>query len=405
MKFRYLDGLRGLAALIVVLDHFAISFFPAATDGTVKVSHGAAEQAVRITPLHLLVSGNFSVCIFFVLSGIVLSAKFFRTGDRDVVLASAAKRYLRLMIPVLASVLLVDIVLRLHGFANSSAASQTGSDWLARLWPIDASLPAALYHGTIGVFVDGVSSYNTVLWTMQTELIGSFLVFGILLGFGRWRHRSLAYAALGLLLSQTYFITFVAGVVLCDLYMNRSAVWHLMERGWWAPLAAFSLYLGSSPVGTLAGTPFRHLESVLPDVTVATHIVGAIGLVAAVMGSRVLQRVLALRPLRYLGRVSFSLYLTHLLILGTVSSYLFTIVAPRLGYRNGFVLVAIISGGLIWGIAHVFTRFIDEPAMRLSAFSYRRYIRPMVARLGRRDHSIPRNGGFSFTKQHNGRIL
>src|SRR4051794_16656837 len=106
MKFRYLDGLRGLAALIVVIDHLAISFFQAATDGSITRYHAqTAEKLVFATPLHLLVSGNFSVCIFFVLSGFVLSAKFFRTHERSVAVASAWKRYLRLELPILGSVM------------------------------------------------------------------------------------------------------------------------------------------------------------------------------------------------------------------------------------------------------------------------------------------------------------
>lgn len=42
----------------------------------------------------------------FVLSGFVLTFKFFKTGDSDIIKASAAKKYVRLVIPVLFSMLL-----------------------------------------------------------------------------------------------------------------------------------------------------------------------------------------------------------------------------------------------------------------------------------------------------------
>jgi len=379
MKFRYLDGLRGLAALIVVIDHFAIAFFPAATDGNVHVTHGALEGLVQRTPLHVLVSGNFSVCIFFVLSGIVLSTKFFRTGDKKVVIASASKRYTRLMLPVLASVLISLVLLLTNAYYNVQASAQSGSQWLGSFWQFQPSVHNAIYHATIGVFIHGSSSYNTVLWTMKTELLGSFLVFLILLAVGKWRYRAIAYIVLGLLLIKTYYITFVLGVALCDYYHHGGpALAKVMRRGWWLPLAALSLYLGSCPVGTLKGTLFQYADGWLPadmSLQIFVHILGAIGLVAAVLYAPILQRLLTKKPTLYLGKISFSLYLTHFLILGSLGSYLFARLAPAVGYRIGFILMIIPVGLVIWLVAHVFTALVDEPAIRLSGRLYTAYFR------------------------------
>ncbi len=377
MKFRYLDGLRGLAALIVVIDHFAISFFPAATDGSVHTTHRALEGVVQRTPLHLFVSGNFAVCIFFVLSGVVLSAKFFRTGDKQVVVASASKRYARLMLPVLASVLLSFFLLLVNAYHNVQASLQSGSQWLGGFWQFHPSTRDALYHATIGVFVSGHSDYNTVLWTMKTELLGSFLVFLILLSVGKWRYRVAAYLLLGLLLAKTYYITFMLGVATCDYYHNGGrTVATTLERGLWLPLAALSLYLGSCPVGTLKGTLFQSAITLMPagvSVSVLAHILGAFGLVVAILYTPFLQRLLTQKPALYLGKISFSLYLTHFLIVGSLASYLFARLAPAVGYRLGFLLMIVPVGLVIWLVAHFFTTLIDEPSVRLSSRLYTTY--------------------------------
>jgi peptidoglycan/LPS O-acetylase OafA/YrhL len=374
MKFRYLDGLRGLAALIVVIDHFAISFFPAATDGSVHTTHGALESVVQSTPLHLLVSGNFSVCIFFVLSGFVLSAKFFRTGNRQVVIASAIKRYFRLALPVLACVMLAFILMSTNAFFNVPASQITGSNWLGGFWQFQPSFWDALYHATIGVFIKGSSNYNTVLWTMKTELLGSFLVFAILLTVGKQRYRSLAYLALGLLLIKTYYVTFVCGVAICDYhYHGGSQVARVMHRGYWVPAILLCLFLGSSPVGTLHGTVFQYAAGIMPfgmSVTTTTHMLGAIGLVFAIVNTPVIQHLLTTKPALYLGKLSFSLYLTHFLVIGSLSSYLFIKIAPLAGYRLGFVLMAAASGVIIWVVADLFTKYVDQPSIRLSATIY-----------------------------------
>jgi peptidoglycan/LPS O-acetylase OafA/YrhL len=375
VKFRYLDGLRGIAALIVVLDHFAIAFFQRATDASIHLQHAAFEDIILKTPLHLLVSGNFSVCIFFVVSGFVLGAKFFRTGKRSVVVASAWRRYARLELPVLASVLLSYAVIRFGLLHSQAAAAITGSTWLHDLWHITPSLPGALYHAAIGVFVDGASQYNTVLWTMQTELVGSFLAFGLLLAVGRWRYRWLVYAGLAVVLLNSYLLCFVAGIAMCDWYMARA---HKAElpKPVWIPLVASSLLLGSVPVGMLAGTMFSGLPSWLGygmNVSNRLHILGAVGLVCALMATPLLQKAFEWRPALALGRISFGLYLTHLLVIGSFSCWLFTLLEPALGYTPGFIGVFAVSVVLIGAVAYAFSRWVDEPAMRVAEALYRRH--------------------------------
>lgn len=385
MRFRYLDGLRGLAALIVVLDHYAIGFFPAAVDVNAAAHYAGIEHWFQSTPLHILVGGNFSVCIFFVLSGFVLSAKFFRTRERGVVLASAAKRYLRLAVPVIASVMLAYLLISLHWFYNTQLAHQTGSLWLLRFWREQPSIWSALYHGSIGVFVGGASdAYNTVLWTMKVELIGSFLVFAVLLSLGKLRYRAVAYVLLCLLLVKTYYPAFILGIAICDYCHNGGGVIEkYLRRGWWLPLLVLSLYLGSSPVGDLRGTPFAHLTGLMPaglSVATITHIIGGAGLVLAVVHATKLQQWLAAKPLQLLGVTSFALYLTHLLVMGSFSSFVFTKLSPAVGYGLGFVLMVIPSAMLIWFVARLFTRLVDQPAMRLSDGFYRLLFK---ARLGK----------------------
>lgn len=376
MKFRYLDGLRGLAALIVVIDHLAICFFQAATDGSITRYHArVAEKLVFASPLHLIVSGNFSVCIFFVLSGFVLSTKFFRTGDRSVAAASAWKRYLRLELPILASVLLSYAVIKLHLLANTQAAAITHSAWQRYLWNFRPDFPGALYHSLVGVFVAGSSSYNTVLWTMRIELVGSFLVFAFLFAAGRWRYRWTIYAGLGLAFINSYLLCFVAGMALCDWYFSPSRPAALRPY-MWAPVLALALLFGSSPVGTLEGTIFAAFPSWLGyglSLPPRLHIIGAILLVFTLVFAPVLHRGLEWRPMLWLGRVSFALYLTHLLVIGTFMSWLFAIIEPHTGYLPGFVLALVPAGALIGLVAHWFTRLVDEPAIRLSAAFYRRW--------------------------------
>jgi peptidoglycan/LPS O-acetylase OafA/YrhL len=103
-KITYLDGLRGIAAVNVMIMHFFVVLAPAMIYGNQTPSNlGNIELIFSSTPLGLIGAGNFSICIFFVLSGFILTQKYFKTADKNLIISGALRRYIRLLIPVFAA--------------------------------------------------------------------------------------------------------------------------------------------------------------------------------------------------------------------------------------------------------------------------------------------------------------
>lgn len=381
-KLEYLNGLRGLAALIVVLHHFAYSFLVFSTKGIAPI-HYEFERWVYATPLQLLVAGNFAVCIFFVLSGFVLSYAFFSTGQTRVVRSAAVKRYFRLMPPVLASVVISWLLLTLGWHAHHQAAAISGAPWLDNFWPRAVSIGEALYYGAYGILLGGASPglLNNALWTMRVELLGSMLVFATLAIVGRLRWRWLAYAALMVATWQTYYVAFVIGIVLCDLASQPrkrpSLPWPVG-----AALGALGLWLGAAPIPGPEATPYDSLPGVSADPQQAfifMHIIGAAMVLVTLVGSPLAQRFFGSRPLSYLGKISFSIYLLHVLVLGSVGSYIFVTVYPVHGYATalawagtGYLVVCLLA-------ADIFTRYVDGPTIRFASWLGRKIVAPKPA--------------------------
>jgi peptidoglycan/LPS O-acetylase OafA/YrhL len=380
LKFRYLDGLRGLAALIVVTDHYIDMALPAALRGY-GLRHHMGEGWLHNTPLHLVLNGAFAVTIFFVLSGIVLSAKFFRTKSEPVVAAGAAKRYVRLALPALGSVLLACLLLKLHLFYNHQSGAVAGSAFFwGSLWSFSPSWHQALYQGLYGAIFTQDNSYNLPLWTLQVELTGSFLVFMTLALFGKLRNRWVFYSALALVFLRSNLLAFLLGVFICDMYFNRRIVFDTLSRWYWLPLVLLSLVVGSQPIEGTSMFAFWNLQGWGDHVHVLVHTLAAALLIVNIIAARPLQRFLETRPVQFLGRISFSLYLLHFLVLGTYGSYLFMHLVSGIGYRWGtaiayfpFLLISIIA-------AYIYAKYVDVPAISLSGAIYRRWFATVAPR-------------------------
>ena len=201
----YLETLRGLAAFVVVLTHLQFTFF--------GMQGGPA--------------GAFSVRLFFLLSGFVLSISFFRKGKPVMLVSAALRRYPRLMFPVLASVMFFWVLMEAHGFKNHEAAiimNQGSDSWLNHQAMVHLTGIEALAQGSFNTFFryDENTTLNSSLWTMSFELKGSAFIFMLLATLAFIRRKWLLYPVITLCLVlldrrfSFYLIDFLAGAILCE---------------------------------------------------------------------------------------------------------------------------------------------------------------------------------------------
>lgn len=111
---KYLDGVRGVAALFVVFHHIGANF-------TANEHHGyySRDSSFFTLPgVRVFHAGRFMVQIFFVLSGYVLSIRGLQLGRQgnaekllDSLASSVFRRWFRLYIPVLVATFMGDFVL------------------------------------------------------------------------------------------------------------------------------------------------------------------------------------------------------------------------------------------------------------------------------------------------------
>lgn len=126
-----LDGLRGLAALVVVLHHCAMTH-PAFAQAMLRPreppARGSTVWWLTRTPAYILVAGHEAVFIFFVLSGLVLTLPRLKS-EPDPWRAYYPARLVRLYLPVVAAVLVAAVAVRLpaiHAWVGEWGRSRGG---------------------------------------------------------------------------------------------------------------------------------------------------------------------------------------------------------------------------------------------------------------------------------------
>lgn len=366
-----LDGLRGVAALVVLVHHALLSQPVLAAP---YLDPRSAEDGLAwwftFTPLHLVWAGTEAVFVFFVLSGLVLTLPAMTGLLR--LRAYYAARLLRLFPPVWAAVLFTVAVALV----------------VPRVWPADASwwmvamTPPITAGGVVAdlTLLVAPGATNHVLWSLQWEVVFSLLlpVF-VLVAVSRrvaWSHKiAAALAAVGaaavldniavsalamfllgsLMAAGRSHVDYAAAVI--EGQRRPTLCWALV--GLLAAVLLSAYWLVHAPGWDLPA------EHPLVALARAMQALGACLVVAIAWFCPGARKVLSATVVQWLGARSFSLYLVHLpLVSATVLV---------LGGTPPLWAVLLIAVPAALLCTAVFYRLVERPSHRLA--------RRMAARL------------------------
>ena len=375
-RFMELEGLRGVAAIMVVLFHSMSMFYPGFFYGQQGysipgVQNMRLEDNLYATPMMGLFTGSFAVAIFFVLSGFVLSIGFFVKNDESIIKRLAVKRYLRLMLPAFTAIILAYVILRL-GLDDwkSQAAQITHSGWLSALWVQAPNLWEAITQGVYGVFATGGSTYNPVLWTLKVEFIGSFMIFGMALLFAKSKYRWVMYLIVLSLCFTTWYVAFIVGMIIADIFVHYAKVLKLIPKSVLIGGAIIGIGLGAFPATDIKGTVFELIliPFLTKDQTMIIYLtLGATLVTLATLLVPAMKCFFSHRKIAFLGKYSFSLYLIHLPILFLVAAGVFVGVYSTLGFHVAVLTSMIVTIVVTIPATFLFEKYVDRPSIKLSS--------------------------------------
>ena len=350
-KFDALDGIRGLAVLIVFLSH---------TSG----------RSIVIAPwLNFLGLGHVGVYLFFVLTAFMLTYSLIRR--RVGLLDFYQRRFLRIF-PLYALVICAVFSWQLH-------TGRVDPLYLG----VKGGFPGFISHL---IFLRGDSIFWTVAAEFQFYLVLPFIVWALLrwpragaivtavatlayglwyLGIIWWKVPAIYALKIARIAHAGQFVdVFLCGVLAAFAYENPSArAWLERHRTTVdrVTIAVFAVLLFATFAAISQHFLFFHRPLFkLRDFSLLYGIVFAAAILVTALGNPTFTRIFSFQPLRSIGVCAFGWYLLHMPIFQLVHW-----LAARIGFEAGLVkfLLAAFFLTIIATLAYV---FIEKPFMALS---------------------------------------
>lgn len=422
----FLDGMRGIAALCVVIYHSSLLWFTWDLHGPYMPG---SYEILKLPIVRLFISGPPHVSIFFIVSGYAISYKPLklihqgRFADVGSTLASSFfRRHPRLFMPA-AVVTLFSALMTQMGWYDpvgipgvaiptrspphaGSVRDQMVHFVYNEVWNTD---PIGQEHIRTGVPRSVENPYDANLWTLPIEFNTSMVIFMFLAAFSRVRNRVRLAVAFSLIIYFEYFwsywaiFLFLWGMLICDLHFEvddfRSQSAKNMMSGEDAALPIWARVpqgivsrisrkiAGSRLLGRITGISLFTMALwmlSIPEVTyvdtLCTHM-GAVILVLVIDHASHLQIIFTNPISQYLGKISFSLYLIHGPLLWTLGAVLGRrCVAFTGGQTNETYVLGIAIAAFLWWpvaiwIADLTYRGVDTKCVQLARWAYEKLLR------------------------------
>jgi peptidoglycan/LPS O-acetylase OafA/YrhL len=363
-RFTKLDGLRGLLALIVCLNHsymvVTIPAFASVWQQNPLIFH---DFQAKLQQLFMLIgNGGAAVTLFFLLSGLVLGPSLAKIQiNFRGLLSFFTKRIIRLY-PVYILILVLTALYMRFGYSYQTFPAS--SAWYNWWMHFDMTLREFILNFFfVHAYVGGVT------WTLRAILITSFIfpIFFLINKKTPW-WLDIIFSAL-LVYSSFTFLNIEGFRDLRYLYMFYLGLMIPKFKNFFSQIPNW-VAMAALPFAIVLMLSFRYLtneyQGGVIEAIISFFIIGI-----AAYGEKVRAlNILDSRALKFFGKISYSLYLIHFSVLYVLSRFMFQNF-QNLPYKDHYFLIHtvlfLLSTLIATGISILVYKFVELPSQTLSS--------------------------------------
>lgn len=346
MRYKELDGLRGLAALSVFLSHII---------GVFEINSVVFDSLYN-SPFHIFWNGQSAVVLFFLLSGFVLTMPYISNRNELNLPSFYFKRIFRIY-PVYIFSIVFCIFLKLFLFGKSDLIGY--SSWINEFWKWDLlEIPNSEFYNTfvlVGIPFD-FKLFNPVIWTLRIEMLVSFILpFLIFVALRLKIIINLVILLFFFYLGEGLIGVFYFGIILAVFRNDILQYINLVTT----KFLSLSLFLIATFLYTNQFS-LNFLVTLNDKCILILSTLGSALFLFLSLKTGFFSFLLNTRIIQFLGKISFSLYLFHFPILMIVCLFV-----PA----NFYIVFSVaFSGTLIF--SYFINKFIEIPFMHFGRAPY-----------------------------------
>lgn len=364
-RLNYLDGLRGIMSINVVLCHFVCGFYPQ----MYKASAGTGDflSYFGSTPLNVFVNGNIAVMYFFMLTGFLVSLSVIKYEHSfAVVRKKIANRYLRLIPIVAAATIFTYITMKAGLQYHLDILGKSNSlSFFKDYCNFDPSIKTVITTIFYWTFKEG-NDFVGPFWTIKYELVGYVIILVMTVILRKSKLRRIVMLCSVWFLSGNY-IAFVFGGLVADICFSEDETLFskyyskiIISKAFLAFCFVVGLFFACCPMR------FSSFYSVFEKIDfklVTPGVFRAVGitmLTYVIINCGLMQRFLENRIFMFLGKISFSTYAFHWPLILTFTCGFFKIFIEKMSYDKAALLAFAITLPVIIGVAYISWYFIEN---------------------------------------------
>lgn len=309
-RYIFLDSSRGIAAFVVLLAHTIKTFAPIKYD---------------LFPLNILWDSEAAVLYFFILSGFVLNESL---DKKKLSLSTYSKFILRRVLRIYPAF----IVILTLAFLGYRLIYFPSNNWLSMFWQTIPSFLDLLKQCILIIRLPNDATLRILPhdWTLSIEImISLFLPFMVAIRkINTFLLLAIVFICVKLLPIETFFFDFALGAVISTEKKKLISFYEkilLWKKIFFVLLAITLLLIDkiSAETNSILTTVFIHPKSI-----------GLGILLVLLLSNQYLQKILSNEFLHFQGRISYSVYLIHFVIIGIVYHFF-----PLIDFLPAFILI------------------------------------------------------------------